>query len=217
MAHTKLISSTLVRWLAAAAFVFAASPAFAGTMFFGEVLTATQLGDERFTLDSSSDIDLLDIMMDGNSQSGAGFGDGQLDGRGDSLTATLTFAPSMAWESITKATVYVGVAGIYDRVAVKLDGDRVARGSIWGFRIFDGDATAYFVSNGNEIDVAVVSRRGEPFVGFIGSVIEYETAEGPEAGQGGGGTDPSPVPEPTALALFATGLFVVRQGTRRAS
>ena len=98
--------------IAAAAVLLLAAPSMAGTMYFAEMLTASQLtpaANIRATLDAGIvSKDPFNILFDGQITPDAGLGDGYLSGRGDVLSYTHRFTPAMAWDRVTAATLVIG-------------------------------------------------------------------------------------------------------------
>ena len=214
----------LTRTLASLTLLLFAAPAFAGTMYFGEVLTASEMSlasNVRATLDAAVVSSSLDILLNGDVTAGAGLGSGYLSGTGDFITYAHQFSPVAAWESVTSATLIIGALDDEwfdgrEKIRIELNDDFWQSGSAT-FNLFHGDVTAYFSNNETELQVAVISRRGDSLVPFSAMIWEYETAAGPSTGTGDPGNGARPVPEPTALALFGIGLIVVRQASRRRS
>lgn len=204
--------------LAAAAVTLLAAPSLAGTMYFAEVLTASETpfaSNVRATLDAGIvSNDPLDILLDGQITDNAGLGSGFLSGRGDTITYTHRFTPALAWESVSHATLLIGSIDdqLFDRresVEIELNDEFWKAGNA-AFNLFGGNVTALFSNNQDELKVSVISRRGDSVVPFSMMKWQYQTAGGPSPGTGA-----SPVPEPTALALFGIGTLMVRQATRR--
>ncbi len=203
--------------LAAAMVVLFAVPAFAGTMYYGELLTSDQSllfpGDMRATMEAGYiGDDPMDLYLNGDIYQGQGLGDGYLSGRRDYVVYTHSFTPSMSVLSVTSAHLYVGIRDdqFFDgkeKVSLALNDEFWQRGSAW-FSLFEGDVTAFFHNAGDELQVAVVSRKGDSVVDFSFAKWEYETDGGPSAGGA------QPVPEPTGLALFCVGAVVLRRAAR---
>jgi hypothetical protein len=208
--------------IAAAAVLLMAAPSLAGTMYFGEVLTASEFwpaGNVRATLDAGIvSKDPLNILFDGEITKNAGLGSGYLSGTGDSVTYTHRFTPALAWENVTSATLTIATKDdqLFSRrdgpesVEIQLNDSFWASGGAAGFQIFGGNVTALFSNNDDQLKVSVISRGGDSNVLFSAMSWKYETAGGPSAGTGA-----QPVPEPTALALFGIGTLIVRQASRR--
>ena len=208
--------------IAAAAVLLLAAPSMAGTMYFAEMLTASQLtpaANIRATLDAGIvSKDPFNILFDGQITPDAGLGDGYLSGRGDVLSYTHRFTPAMAWDRVTAATLVIGTMDdqLFDgreEVAIALNDSFWQSGSATRFlvgNLFGGNVTALFSNNEDELEVSVISSRGDSVVAFSKMIWQYETAGGPAAGTGA-----QPVPEPTALALFGIGTLIVRQASRR--
>lgn len=204
--------------LATAAVMLLAAPSLAGTMYFAEVLTASEFkpaANVRATLDAGIiSKDPLNILFNGEIKHNAGLGSGFLSGRGDLITYTHQFTPALAWESVTHATLLIG--SIDDQffdgresVTIELNDSFWKKGNA-AFNLFGGNVTALFSNNQDELKVSVISRGGDSVVPFSMMKWQYETAGGPSPGTGA-----QPVPEPTALALFGIGTLIVRQATRR--
>jgi hypothetical protein len=217
------------RALIAAAVVLFATPALAATMLFGEVLTSSESlflpQNVRATLEAGAlDGDPENIILNGSVTAGDGLGSGMLGHPGDYVLFTHRFTPSLAYESVTSAHLMVGVrddafhTGDFrdmmratETVDIALNGGDWAGGSAW-FSLYDGDVTALFSNQEDEMVVAVIARNGTSVVDFSSVIWTYETADVAMPGTSGGGT---PVPEPTGLALFCVGAIVLRGATRR--
>lgn len=222
---------SLTRLIAVAAVLLAATPAFAGTMLFAEVLTSSQSmflpQNVRATLEAGYiDGDPEDIMMQGAITPGAGIGDGHLTHIGDYALFTHRFTPSQAYTDVLSASLMVAVrddafteGGMRDaftkreRVDIKLNGsDEVWNGGRAWLRLFNGDVTALFANHEDEMTVAVIARRDTTIVDFSSVVWTYEIADLAKPA-----TAAAAVPEPTGLALFCVGAVVLRRATRRAA
>jgi hypothetical protein len=207
----------LSRALIAGLALLVAAPAFAGTMLFAEVLTSNQSlflpQNVRATVEAGYiNADPYDIMMQGDITPGAGIGDGSLSSTGDYVLFTHRFTPSTAYTAVTKAHLFIGVRDnrLFDgreSVDISLNQDFWQGGSAW-LTLFDGEVTALFSNQEDELTVAVVSRRGSSIVDFSGLIWEYTTDDDVRPGT-------QPVPEPTGLALFCVGAVVLRRATRR--
>lgn len=204
--------------LAAALVVLVAAPAFAGSMLFAEVLTSSQSlllpKNVRGTLEAGYiSADPYSILLDGNVETGAGIGNGFLGSRGDYVMFTHRFTPSTAYTAVTKAKLFVGMRddSLFDgreAVDINLNDEFWQGGRTRWLSLFDGDVTALFANDEDELTVAVISRYGDQVVDFSGMIWKYETADGVKPGG-------APVPEPTGLALFCVGAVVLRRATRR--
>lgn len=207
----------LTNVLVATIVVLFAVPAFAGTMYYGELLTSDQSllfpGNIRATMEAGYiGGDPYDLYLDGSIEHGQGIGDGYLSGRGDYVVYNHRFEPSMSVLSVTSAHLYVGVRDdqLFDgreSVSLALNDEFWQRGSAW-FSLYDGDVTAFFHNAGDNLQVSVVSRRGDSVVDISMVKWEFETDGGPSAGGA------QPVPEPTGLALFCVGAVVLRRAAR---
>lgn len=217
---------SLLGLLFVAASLLAAAPALASTMYFVEVLTASEFSpapDVRATLDAGViSSDPLDILLEGQITPDSGLGSGYLSGTGDFIQYTHRFTPALAFDRVTHATLMIGTIDdqLFDsRESVEIELNDV----FWAagratFSLFGGNVTALFSNNQDELKVAVISRGGDSIVPLSMMMWRYETAEGPSAGTSGPGTGTSgaaPVPEPTALALFGIGTLLVRHVSRR--
>jgi len=216
----------LTHLFAAAVLVLFAAPAFAGTMLFAEVLTSQESmflpQNVRATLEAGYiDGDPNDIMIQGSVTPGAGIGSGLLSSPGDYVLYTHRFTPSTAYTAVTSAHLFVGVRddawstrdfGDWmdhsESVDIALNGDMWQGGSAW-LSLFNGEVTALFSNQEDELTVAVIAREDSTIVDFSGVIWTYETDDNVRPGGA------QAVPEPTGLALFCVGAVVLRRATRR--
>jgi len=205
-----------------AASLLAAAPALASTMYFAEVLTASEFRpapNVRATLDAGViSSDPFDILLESQVTPDSGLGSGYLSGTGDYIVYMHRFTPALAWDRVTHATLVIGSIDdqLFDgRESVEIelnDAFWMAGGAM--LNLFGGNVTALFMNNQDELKVAVISRSGDSIVPFSMMTWRYETAEGPSAGTADT-AGAAPVPEPTALALFGIGTLIVRRVSRR--
>ena len=209
--------------LAVAALVLFAAPALAGTMAYGELLTSDQswLGsDVQITYESSDlDIDVFDILLDGNVTAGAGIGDGYVSGFNDYVKYTHSFSPASGVASVKSAELVVALRDdgfdSRERAKIELNDSFWQQDRVTFITLFGGDVTAAFQEKDDELTVAVIGKGGDFIVDSSFMRWTFETDDV----SGGGATRPptgaSPVPEPTGLALFCVGAVVIRRATRR--